>query len=177
MITLIPENYNSINPNEYKNLVDNLNLLIIPCSCGQYGTLIRHSYYKRTLVTESGPLEYVILRVRCKHCNKTHAVLTYNMVPYMQLSLSAQKDMITHTIHDSESVVYSNPDNIDESRYYRVIRRFKKYWKSKLIAMSINLKNLINLSIKDLCLLTFECFRCQFMQIRRGTNICFQLTT
>ena len=51
------------------------------------GQLIKHAYYNRHIKTPNGIIELTILRVKCKCCNKTHAIFPTCIVPYSQVLL------------------------------------------------------------------------------------------
>lgn len=75
----------------YDLIVDNLQLVQIRCNeCNQCGFVV-HGYYdrrlKRYLKNGENSDRITILRIRCTHCGKTHAVLLSSMIPYSQLSV------------------------------------------------------------------------------------------
>lgn len=54
-------------------------------SCKKKRTLVRHGFYKRNVVQWLGRTveqELCLLRVRCKSCSHTHAVLPKDVIPY-----------------------------------------------------------------------------------------------
>ncbi len=72
----------------YTAFTATLNMFTLECNnCHKHGECIRHGYYKRRyLLTAEDVLagtQIRILRVRCKHCGKTHAILPEEIVPYL----------------------------------------------------------------------------------------------
>ena len=68
-----------------------LNMFALECnSCHRRGECIRHGYYERGyLLTAEDVLSGTrirILRVRCKHCGRTHAILPEEIVPYLRFT-------------------------------------------------------------------------------------------
>ena len=57
--------------------------------------MVVHGYYTRKIKTINGNIELVILRVRCKDCGRTHAVLISFIVPYQSIEMSVQIEIIT----------------------------------------------------------------------------------
>lgn len=100
VVTMIPVNLHQCN-NFFKELYGNttdflncyekymlwLDVLKLECNfCHKRGECVRHGYYERGYLLESGDLQsntrIMILRVRCKGCGHTHAVLPDEVVPY-----------------------------------------------------------------------------------------------
>ena len=68
-----------------------LNMFALECNnCHRRGECIRHGYYERGyLLTEEDVLAGTrirILRVRCKHCGRTHAILPEEIIPYLRFT-------------------------------------------------------------------------------------------
>lgn len=80
----------NINPSEQE-----LMKMICP-KCNSQGQFYRHGFYVRFLVLFScvanifikDKIEVTVLRVRCTNCNKTHAILDFNIIPYCSYSVS-----------------------------------------------------------------------------------------
>ncbi len=73
----------------YTQFIVTLNLYRLECNhCHCRGECIRHGYYVRGYMLEPSDLDkgtrIRILRVKCKHCGKTHAVLPEEIVPYLK---------------------------------------------------------------------------------------------
>lgn len=64
----------------------------IKCPHCNSTNLITHGYYKRTVIYESNnsilSQRITIKRVKCKECNKTHALLPFDIIPYKQVIFS-----------------------------------------------------------------------------------------
>ena len=85
MITVKTENYNLISQHFYNKTIDSLDLNLISCACGHSGCLIRHGSYKRSIQLADRILSLSVVRVYCKICGHTHALLLSSMVPYSQI--------------------------------------------------------------------------------------------
>lgn len=165
MITGFFQNYKVITPKNYECAIANLNLHCLSCSCGHAGCLIRHGYYTRGLKTPFGTIVLRILRVKCKECGRTHALLPELIVPYSLLPADLQQMMLLHPLgsDELEKIMIENTD-ITESDVLRVRYRFRHHWAQRLKAIGAELCCCIR-QLMDQCYLAF---RRQFMQIRRG---------
>ena len=103
-----------------------------------------------------------ILRVKCKECGKTHAVLLSLIVPYQSVELEIQIQILKD--EDVEKIMVNN-EAIDEQEVYRIRKRFKTKYKKW---MSLNKLSFLD----DLVKLAFRDFKSNFMQIRKG---CYNL--
>ncbi len=109
-----------------------------------------------------------ILRVKCKECGRTHAILPELVVPYSQIPVDLQQYMLLYPLGspELEALMRENSD-ITESNILAVRSRYRKQWKERLLTMSQSLRN----DIADLIREAFSFFHRQFMQIRRGINL------
>lgn len=173
MITLKVEIDNPITPDFYNNLIANLQFHRLTCTCGHSACLSVHGYYNRSLKTPEGKATFHICRVICACCGHTHALLLSSFVPYSQISLAEQAQIITlYESNDSlDSLMVENP-SVDENNCHYVIRQYLRHWKQKLLSEKIFLSPISQLISN--CFATF--FR-QFMQIRCTPNILFVNTT
>ncbi len=92
MITLFVEKNNTLTQKFYNDLISNLQLHKLTCTCGKSGCLLVHGYYKRSIKVPSGKIHFRICRVKCAFCGKTHALLPSSIVPYSQLPLADHKN-------------------------------------------------------------------------------------
>lgn len=76
----------------YINYTRMLNIFGLECNCCHWkGCCIRHGYYERSYLLSAGDLtgngtKIRILRVKCKHCGCTHAILPEEIAPYLPFS-------------------------------------------------------------------------------------------
>ena len=71
--------------NDYKEIIANLEVKTIKCPGCNTSDMERHGYYKR-YINISGKKYYIrILRVRCKVCGHTHAILPDVMAIYSRV--------------------------------------------------------------------------------------------
>lgn len=173
MITLIDLEFKNLTQEKYDDLIDRLPLYQIQCSCGHAGGLVRHTHYYRKLKRRKGTISLKVLRVKCKYCGTTHAILCEQIVPYEQIPVNLQQEMILFKMGSSriQKVMEGNPE-ITESDIRAVKRRFKQQWKERLLTMGHRITD----RLEDLIQSAFSIFHRQFMQIRRGINLEFSVT-
>ena len=87
MITLKVDKLNrEISQKLYDEIIESVDIHLLECTCKRHNMVV-HGYYTRKLKTNNGNIELVILRVRCKDCGRTHAVLISFIVPYQSVIL------------------------------------------------------------------------------------------
>ncbi len=173
MITIFVEDYNPITQTFYNNLINSLQLHRLTCTCGHAACLSIHGYYTRFLKKPEGRISFRICRVICSCCHHTHALLPSFMVPYSQISMNEQVEVISaHEAKEGlENLMDRNP-SIDESNCRYIIRSFLRHWKQRLLSEKITLSDKA-----VLCRDCFSSFARQFMQIHCTPNILFLNTT
>ena len=160
MITIQIPPCDSISQAYYDDVVNAIPLDKLRCCCGQSGGLIRHAYYSRKIKMKSRVIRLRILRLICKACGRTHAVLLSEMVPYSQIPFQDQKDLIAALeTHTSYADILQRNLCMDENNAAYVIRSFRTHWKARLINAGISLGD----RLISLC---FSIYSCQFMQIK-----------
>lgn len=102
MITGIFTGFKRITEEIYRRITANLPLYRLFCSCGHAGCLVRHGYYRRRLKTRQGTIVLCILRVKCKECRRTHAILPELVVPYSQIPADLQQYMLLYPLGSPE---------------------------------------------------------------------------
>ena len=76
----------------YSNHIKSMNVFGLECNnCHWKGCCIRHGYYERSYLLSVGDLmgsgtKIRIMRVKCKHCGRTHAILPEELAPYLPFS-------------------------------------------------------------------------------------------
>ena len=168
MITIYVEDFNSeITQDAYDKIINSLDLNKLECpKCNHCGSKI-HAYYDRAIKTSNGILRLVVLRVKCKGCNATHALLLSTIVPYQVVSVVDQIRIINND--DIKSLKSDKPDIYDVD-VYRIKSNFVHHYKQRLISFKLT----VDYSMISSC---FEYFERQFMQIKRQSNILFLPTT
>ena len=101
MITVETENYNHISQDFYNNTINSLDLALIPCTCGHSGCLIHHGVYKRSIQLADTLITLSVIRIYCKECGHTHALLLSSMVPYFQIPLQLYVNTIIAAEHQT----------------------------------------------------------------------------
>ena len=167
MVTNFNIKIKSLTQKNYNEFVKNINLNKLTCSCGMSGQLVKHAYYNRRVKNFDGIIELKILRVKCKCCNKTHAVFPKCIVPYSQILLEDHLSIIkAYNSHSSFEPIMLANEFIDESNISYIIKQYLKHWKELITSFKISL----DLSISKQCL---DYFKRQFMQIKCTPNIKF----
>lgn len=169
MITIKTENYNPVSQDFYNKIIDSLDLNLIPCTCGHSGCLIRYGSYKRMVQFPDELVPLFIVRVYCKVCGHTHALMLSSMVPYSQIPLA---------IHTSTAEAYEHKRGfehildgqscIDENNLKSIIRNYRRHWRERLRSAA--------LSVSCVFTLVYGCFSHysrQFMQIKNTLNKLF----
>lgn len=161
MITLINKNFNK-NTKEYFKYIDSHDFTNHSCpSCGAVGSLRKHGYYKRKIKINGNILTFLVLRVKCKHCGKTHAVLPPFVVPYLLTS-----------VDDAVAIIH---DQMDISKCYstkRLIQRIYNHWIDRILSIYDSIQS----ALSDLHALVIQCskrFKLCFLQNHRGEYFCF----
>lgn len=172
MITLNTDINNPLTQKTYNQLIADLQFHQLTCTCGQSGSLSVHAYYQRSLKVPEGTLRLRICRVICSCCGRTHALLPASIVPYSQIPLPEQVEIISayETSDPLETVMDTNP-SIDENNCNYVIRQYLRHWKQRLLSERIEIRDP---SLVSRC---FTAFFRQFMQIKNTPNILFFNTT
>ena len=167
MITVLNKECNDFSQDFYDSVVEDIQLHMVECPCGKSGCLIRFGHYTRMIKYMSELIPLMIQRVFCKECLHTHALLLSGMVPYSQVSLEDQQEIIG-CLEDQQPVEHILQRNflIDESNVKYIIRQYRRHWKERLISIGISIKDALTVP----CLSTY--LR-QFMQIHSTRNILF----
>ena len=172
MITLSVHIFNTISQKIYDDIIYSISFYSLTCTCGHSGCLIGHGSYQRFMKFDGAKIPLQISRVLCCSCGKTHALLPAFIVPYSQISLCEQVNIISeNSPTKANSVMEQNPA-IDESNVNSIIRQYNHHWKQRLASEKIPLLPL-TLLVKQ----CFSCFNRQFMQIKNTPNILFLTPT
>lgn len=172
MITVIFKGCNDFSQNCYDCTINNLQLHTIECTCGKKGCLIRHGHYKRSVKFRSSLIRLSVQRVLCTECLVSHALLPSILVPYSQIPLHDQQQILycAEKGRDTEPVMENNL-LIDENNIKYIIRQFKRHWKQRILSAGLSLSDA--LAVPCLCV-----YSRQFMQIHRVRNkLCIPTNT
>lgn len=173
MITVSVDFCNPISQKIYDDVINSLQFHSLTCPCGHSGCLTIHGYYDRTVKSGDSKLRLHVCRVICSACGHTHALLLSSIVPYSQISLTVQMDIIDHARSDGDfSATMNATPSIDESSIRSVIRRFRQHWEQRLLSEGIPLSP--STGFIRAC---FSAFHRQFMQIKSTPNILFLTPT
>ena len=95
--------------NRYKAYIQQLDTFQLECNyCHEHGYCIRHAYYKRGYFIDKSDLckgtAIDILRVKCKNCGHTHAILPEEIVPYLQYTAAFISEVLKVYFSHSQTV-------------------------------------------------------------------------
>lgn len=172
MITILTENYKTISQEIYDEIIGNLEIMRLSCTCGHSGCLERHASYSRSLRIFGEKIVIQILRVRCRECGRTHAILMSIMVPYSQIPYTDQQSIVAgYENGEKSSEILNRNWLIDEREISYIICRYKKHWKERLASIGTNI------AAESLLSRCIEAYGRGFMQIKKTPNILSVLPT
>ncbi len=164
MITVLVKDSNHFSQEFYDQIIAGLQLQSLECTCGKKGCLILYGHYTRIVKYKSKTIRLSVQRVMCTECHTTHALLLSLIVPYSQIPLADQQEILEDIDQgQSPDPVLDRNTLIDENNVKYIIRQFRRHWKQRLLSIGKTLQD--NLTVP--CLHAF--FR-QFMQIHRTRN-------
>lgn len=167
MITILVDKSKSFSQKSYNKFIDEHPFHKLSCTCKQKGGLIKHGYYIRSIKSPEGLMKLSILRVYCKSCKKTHAILPSWIIPYSNILFHDQVAIIhSYLNHLSYEPIMLSNLLIDESNIRYVIYQYLAHWKERIASFS----GAVNSSLTKSC---FKHFSRQFMQIKCTPNILF----
>lgn len=167
MIILNDQKSNSNFEKTLKKYTETLNFGVLECPNCHSSDYIRWGTYERGVTYYKNQTIYsetiILQRIRCKSCGKTHALLSFGIVPYKQLT----DEVIIDLLNDYNTFLFS------DHTILHLKKQFRKYFVSylstilKTTSVSTILQKLK--SNKNDILLRFITLngRC-FMQIRLG---------
>lgn len=156
----------TISQKAYDNIIASLYLPNIQCPCGHTGGLVHHGSYERTVKAPDGAFRLRICRVKCTFCGHTHAILPSSVIPYSQIPLKEQVDIIhSYEQKSGYTEILSSNLSIDENNIQSVILRYRRFWHQVLRLFQLSLYPIPKL-IKQ----CYSAFQKQFMQIKNIPN-------
>ena len=171
MITVLIDDCNAFSQASYDSAVDSLQLHMVECTCGKKGSLIRYGHYHRRVKYLSDLLDIAIQRVLCSECGVTHALIPSPLVPYSQMTLDDQLEVLRCSENGSSADALMEKNIlIDENNVKHIIRQFRRHWKQRVLSLGLSLTDALTVP----CL---QAFSRQFMQIHRTPNILCSITS
>lgn len=142
MITDLNVNCNTYN----EKVVNNYSIIKYICpKCGAKHSLIKHCYYKRYCCFLDNNLkicekQITILRVLCKGCSSTHAILPNNIIPYGTYdNLSIIHFLTEYFVYKQSVLSISQKYGIDYRTLYQFISKFMRFLYSLYIFLRVAL--------------------------------------
>lgn len=173
MITLSADFCNPVSQVFYDNLLASIQFHRLSCTCGHSACLKIHGNYNRGIKYGDKTNRLCICRVKCSICGTTHALLPSFLVPYSQVSLPDQAEIISAAESGkSPHPLMERSPSIDENNVSSILRRYRRFWRQRLLSESIPL-----LPFPLLVQRCFQAFQRQFLQIRSTPNLLFLKTT
>ena len=134
----------------YFQKIDSINLDKYTCpnsKCEAKSQFVRHDYYERNNISvQNKKFNYSkikILRVKCKSCGKTHAILPGDIIPYKQFNYFSFLEILKSYFFDSKSIYeLSNKFNVSFQVIYKFINAFLIFKDS--IFVTIKIMQIIN---------------------------------
>ena len=167
MITIYVKNCKRLSQKIYDDTIGCLQLHTVRCTCGCKGCLFYYGSYERTVKVISHSIRLRVARVMCKECHHTHALLLSVIVPYSQVMLHDQQDILdAHESGRPTEPILERNLLLDENTVKYIVRQYRKHWKERLAALGLSLRN-------ELTLPCFADYARQFMQIRGTPNILY----
>ena len=159
MISFNSGNFNS-SIKDYYSFQLNLDLSKVSCPNCKTNRFVRWAYYKRNININDFEETISILRIKCKSCGQTHAVLPSFIVPYLHHSIE-----YLFFLYNEEKLSL-----LKQSEYIiKLIRAIKSKWTSFLHVLLPKTSKLI-----DIVRPASKKFRLCFMQIHRGNYFCLE---
>lgn len=165
-----------ISQNYYNRIISSISLNQLQCPCCKHkGCFIWYGTYNRSVKEGDAKEALTISRILCKECSgcghsHTHALLLVSIVPYCQVPLHLQANVISacEACDGSISEILINNPSIDMNYVYRLCAAYRSYWLERLRCEGIPLYPL-----DDLPAGCFRHYNRQFMQIKNTPNILF----
>lgn len=173
MITIHVKDLNHISQKFYDDIIAMIDIRKLICTCGNCKSLIHHGNYSRTVKTPNGAVRLRINRVKCTICGCTHAILLSSIIPYSQIVLKDQMDIINcYENQFGYDKIFESNLSIDENNVHSVILRYCRYWKPRILSYDPSV-----FSVELLIKYCFSIFQRQFMQIKSTSNRLFMFPT
>lgn len=137
----------------YIEAINKININQIKCCQHHGGSFFVHGYYRRRVKVSESVANINILRIRCEHCNRTHAVFFNDIIPYSMFNA-----------YEFHKILLNQ---IDKDFSYEIIERVKRI-KSLVLARIELLGLLIGDNISTLIKESIHSFCGHILQIHRG---------
>lgn len=146
-----------ITQENYDEIVNSIDKEVIKCeNCGHVG-FSKHGSYNRHIKTKNNRITLNIVRFICPECGKTHAVLLSSIIPWSQISLKNTIEIIKLKTEKEFNSFLDEHNSFFIEDIRNVRKRFKKYWKERILSCQIELDE----TIFEKCI---HIFKRQFMQ-------------
>jgi len=130
---------------DYFQKIDSINLDKYTCpnsECEAESQFVRHGYYERNNISikneEINYSKIKILRVKCKSCGKTHAILPGDIIPYKQFNYSSFLEILKSYFCNSKSgYELSKKFNVSFQTIYDFINTFLIFKNSAFVIIKI----------------------------------------
>lgn len=173
MILFTIKDFKSDFQKSYDNAIHSIQIHQVSCPHCNHYNLIQHGIYERGILTDEEKIQLKVSRVKCQFCSKTHALLPVQLVPYQQIPLETQLDVIKDSLSEEKlAPSLEKHPFVDEFSAKMILLRFYTFWMERLKSLSIQISPIDTL-IKS-CV---SHYHLQFMQIRKVPISLFVLPT
>lgn len=147
----------------YNNEIEKINYNLTKCDqCGQVGNFVIHGYYMRRIRFGRVTITIRLLRVRCKGCKRTHAIMSSDLIPYSSINTEEG-----YLVLRSPSINQTDP-NISYETIINVHNRYRKRFKELFVMFNLSVvkDTIINITKK-----LIDEIKLTFLQIHRGNAL------
>ena len=127
---------------------------MVPCpnkECDSVGNFAIHGYYFRYYGYGNQQYRIRVLRIRCKNCNTTHAVLPIAIIAYNPCPMDINCQLIHMKLQENKSFsAISAKFGIDKRSVKRIIKRFVDEHQEAHLRVFGSLHHLISITATDL---------------------------
>lgn len=140
----------------YAEAINSIDFNNVEChKCKVTGDYEVKGYYERYIIINTYKLKIKILRIKCKNCGRTHAILFLDFIPYYQLSSL-----------DSEEIIGNNfEDDIYNEEIINSLKKRVRKFNDRIRPYGLSVFNETILSI--IKMIVFKCYN-SYLQIHRG---------
>ena len=159
----------SVKVKSYKEKIkENTLFIFYKCpKCGAMHCFIRHGTYVRNVIYyEEGTgiveCKLEILRVKCKSCNSTHAILPYDIIPYSIYSYSyILNALYSHYVNNESVLNISKKKKISFQLIYNFIKVLNLFFERCISLLRIKniIKDIYRLTHKELIEIIMTTFK------------------
>ena len=134
---------NQLKNKKYLKIIQSMDISVYDCpKCRAKASMIRHAYYERNVISIIDEVMLFstlkILRVKCKSCDSTHAILPGDIIPYKQFDyLSFIAILENYFYFDQSGYKLSSKFNVSFQTIYSFINTFLIFKDSTFVTLRV----------------------------------------